>query len=74
LLFYKENKQEKSFFAPVSVIVCAHNERKNLVILIPLLLEQKHPEFEIIVVDDRSIDATFDYLKPFIDKNPHLNM
>jgi cellulose synthase/poly-beta-1,6-N-acetylglucosamine synthase-like glycosyltransferase len=72
LLFYKEEKRGKSFFAPVSVIVCAHNERHNLVNLIPKLLEQQHPEFEIIVVDDRSIDSTFDFLKPLTDKHSNL--
>jgi glycosyltransferase involved in cell wall biosynthesis len=42
---------------PVSVIVCAHDEEQNLKELIPILLNQNHPEFEIIVVDDRSNDG-----------------
>ena len=37
---------------PVSVIICAHDEEQNLRVLIPLLLEQDHPEFEVIIVDD----------------------
>jgi cellulose synthase/poly-beta-1,6-N-acetylglucosamine synthase-like glycosyltransferase len=47
---------------PVSVIVCAHDEEENLKQLIPLLLQQDHPEFEVIIVDDRSNDGTYDYL------------
>ena len=47
---------------PVSVIICAHDEEANLRELVPLLLAQSHPEFEIIVVDDRSNDGTFDFL------------
>ncbi|WP_109831784.1 glycosyltransferase [Reichenbachiella versicolor] len=47
---------------PTSVIVCAHNEIDNLKELIPLLLEQDHPEYEIIVVNDRSNDGTYDFL------------
>ncbi|MEO9806656.1 MAG: glycosyltransferase [Reichenbachiella sp.] len=47
---------------PVSVIVCAHNELTNLKKLIPLLLEQEHSNFEVIIVDDRSDDGTYDYL------------
>ena len=47
---------------PVSVIVCAHDEEKNLRELVPLLLRQDYPTFEIIVVEDRCNDATYDYL------------
>lgn len=48
--------------APVSLVICAHDEEANLRTLIPLLLQQQHPLFEIIVVDDRSNDGTYDYL------------
>ena len=41
----------------VSVVVCAHDEETNLRELIPLLLRQDHPEFEVIIVDDRSNDG-----------------
>jgi len=47
---------------PVSVIVCAHNELDNLKKLIPFLLNQDHSDFEIVIVDDRSDDGTYDYL------------
>lgn len=47
---------------PVSIIVCAHNEEKNLRELIPLLLRQEYPEFEIIIVEDRGNDDSFDFL------------
>lgn len=46
----------------VSIIVCAHNELENLKRLIPLLEKQQHPDYEIIVVDDRSHDDTYDYM------------
>lgn len=47
---------------PVSIIVCAHNELDNLKTLIPLLEEQVHPDLEIIIVDDRSDDGTYDFM------------
>jgi glycosyltransferase involved in cell wall biosynthesis len=47
---------------PVSVIVCAHDEEDNLKALVPVLLGQDHPDFEIIIVDDRSNDGTHEYL------------
>jgi glycosyltransferase involved in cell wall biosynthesis len=46
----------------VSVVVCAWNELSNLKELLPLLNNQVYPTFEIIIVDDRSWDGTFDYL------------
>ena len=48
--------------APVSVIVCAHDEEQNLRELLPVLKSQNHPNFEIIIVDDRSNDNTYDFL------------
>jgi len=47
---------------PVSVIVCAHDEEQNLRELIPILLQQQHPDFEVIIVNDRSNDGTYDFL------------
>lgn len=47
---------------PVSIIVCAHDEEQNLRELVPLLLQQDHPEFEVIVVEDRCNDGTYDFL------------
>jgi cellulose synthase/poly-beta-1,6-N-acetylglucosamine synthase-like glycosyltransferase len=48
--------------SPVSIIVCAHDEVENLKELLPLLLNQDYPEFEIIIVNDRSNDDTHDWL------------
>ena len=58
----------------ISVIICAHDEEKNLRALIPLLLNQDHPNFEIIVVEDRSNDGTFDFLLAETSKYPNLKM
>ncbi|MDO1447797.1 glycosyltransferase [Rhodocytophaga aerolata] len=46
----------------VSVIVCGWNELENLKKLIPRLLEQNYPVFELIIVDDRSNDECYDFL------------
>src|SRR5206468_3545680 len=42
----------------VSIIVPARNEERNLPRLLPTLLGQRYPNFEVIVVDDQSDDAT----------------
>ena len=59
---------------PVSVIVCAHDEEQNLRELIPLLLSQNHAAFEIIIVDDRSNDGTYDLLLTETKNHPTLKM
>ena len=46
----------------VSLIIAAHDEEENLRELIPLLMEQNHPDFEVIVVEDRCNDGTYDFL------------
>jgi glycosyltransferase involved in cell wall biosynthesis len=48
---------------PVSVLVCAHNELENLRRLVPALLAQEYPLFELVLVDDRSTDGTGAYLQ-----------
>ena len=66
LAFYKGsvvNENEK--FAPVSVIICAKNERDNLLEYLPLYLSQDYPQFEVIVVNDNSVDDSDDVLKAF---------
>jgi len=59
---------------PLSVIICARNEASNLKQYLPAILEQDYPEFEVIVVNDRSWDATKDVLKEFTDKYTHLKV
>jgi glycosyltransferase involved in cell wall biosynthesis len=59
---------------PVSIIVCAHDEEQNLRELLPLLVNQKYPEFEVIVINDRSNDTTFDFLLEEGRKDPRIRM
>lgn len=53
---------------PVSIIVCAWNELENLQTLLPLLVEQAYPVFEILVMDDRSSDGSREFLEQFADR------
>ncbi|TVR81185.1 MAG: glycosyltransferase [Chitinophagaceae bacterium] len=52
----------------VSVLICAKNEADNLQQNLPLIFLQKYPDFEVIVVDDRSTDDTYEVLKNFESK------
>lgn len=72
--FSRKPKETQPRHVPVSVIVCAHDEEKNLRELIPLLLAQNYPEFEVIIVDDRSNDSTFDLLLEETNRDHRLRM
>jgi glycosyltransferase involved in cell wall biosynthesis len=47
---------------PVSVVVCSKNNYNGLQKIIPLLLNQKYKEFEIVIVNDHSTDETEKFL------------
>ncbi len=47
----------------VSIIVAARNEERNLPGLLDCLLNQKYPEYEVIIVNDRSTDGTANILR-----------
>lgn len=57
---------------PLSVIICARNEDTNLKKNLPKILNQKYPQFEVIVVDDNSEDGTLEYLFFLAQKEPRL--
>jgi len=54
----------------VSIIIAARSEYENLQKLIPALLEQHYPNFEIIIVDDASWDGTTGYLEELEKTEP----
>ncbi|MEJ0056537.1 MAG: glycosyltransferase [Bacteroidota bacterium] len=56
------------------IIVCAHDEEENLKALVPLLLGQEYPEFEVIIVEDRCNDGTYDYLLAATKQDARLKM
>lgn len=65
-----EKKGDRS--SPVSVVICAKNEYHNLIRFLPHILEQDHPEFEVIVVNDQSDDETEELLEELKSKYNHL--
>ncbi len=61
-IFYKNRNSSGNSKKGVSLIICAKNEYKNLKRLLTMLLQQDYSEYEIIVVDDRSTDETYDFM------------
>lgn len=74
IAFSRKRQETGAARDPVSVVVCAHDEAENLKELIPLLLAQDYPEFEVIIVNDRSNDSTFDFLLEETQSHPRLRM
>jgi glycosyltransferase involved in cell wall biosynthesis len=56
---------------PVTVLLAAHNELRNLHRCLPAILQQQYPVFEVLVVDDRSTDGTTAYLKSLQQEFAH---
>jgi len=73
-LSFHKSKSQKNESLPISVIVCAKNEADNLSKLIPLLLQQKHPKFELVLINDASYDNTLDVLEAFQRKDKRIRI
>jgi len=63
---HKESKTSSETPA-VSVLIAAKNESQNLKNYLPKVFGQDYPEFEVIVVNDHSLDNTLDTLRSFED-------
>lgn len=59
---------------PISVVVYARNEVKNLEKNLPFILDQDYPHFEVVVVNDRSWDGTDDLLERLVKQYDKLKV
>lgn len=57
---------------PVSVVICAHNAAHYLQKLLPVLFQQAHPVFEVVLVIDRSTDNTLDMAQHWVAQETRL--
>ncbi len=70
--YNKETKTKASLSKKaVSVIICAKDEADNLKSFLPHIYAQNHPDFEVVLVDDRSIDNTYEVMDSFKEKYPN---
>jgi poly-beta-1,6-N-acetyl-D-glucosamine synthase len=70
IIFYKRAPQLKKY--PISIIICARNEADNLIKNLPSILQQKHEDFEVVVVNDCSTDETEEVLAVLVKKYKNL--
>ena len=75
-LAFREAKAENSNpkLPPVSVVVCARNEIKNLKAFLPSVLDQDYPDYQVVVVNDCSWDESGAFLEEMEDAWPQLKV
>jgi len=71
ILFLKKEQQTPEE-VPVSIIICAKNEEKNLKIFLPSVINQKYTHFEIVLINDASTDATLEVMESFKENSTQI--
>jgi glycosyltransferase involved in cell wall biosynthesis len=59
---------------PISVVIAARNEARGIEEALRSVLRQDYPRLEVIVVDDRSTDATGEILDRMVAREPRLRV
>ncbi|WP_430613743.1 glycosyltransferase [Flavobacterium sp. JP2137] len=59
---------------PVSVLVCVKNQVEPLKKLLPILVSQSYPDFEIVLINNASTDESLDLMKEYAANHPHIKI
>jgi biofilm PGA synthesis N-glycosyltransferase PgaC len=71
---YKPLEELPKVLIPVSVVISARNEAQNLQENLPSILAQNYPDFEVVVINDCSFDASDEVLEDMQRQYPHLKV
>jgi glycosyltransferase involved in cell wall biosynthesis len=71
---YKPLEQIPEVRIPISVIISARNEAKNLQENLPFILQQNYPDYEVVVINDCSYDSSDLVLEDLQRQYPHLKV
>ena len=74
LAFYKAEEKKPHAQPPISIIIAARNESDNLYDNLPYILTQDYPEFEVIIVNNQSIDDSSWLLKALCLQHKNLRV
>ncbi|MBM3419264.1 MAG: glycosyltransferase [Bacteroidetes bacterium] len=74
MAYHSTSEKIASSSIPISVIIAARNESDNLYENLPTILSQDYPEFEVIVVNNQSIDDSGWLLTAFSRQFPNLRV
>lgn len=69
-----KREQESHELKPVSVIICARNEEQNITDYLPKILSQDYPRFQVVLINDRSWDETWDVMEAFARKDERIKL
>ncbi|CAH8283878.1 cellulose synthase/poly-beta-1,6-N-acetylglucosamine synthase-like glycosyltransferase [Mariniflexile fucanivorans] len=58
----------------ISVIICAKNEAENLKNFLPSILNQKYPNFEVVLINDASTDDTLEVIEIFAAQHSNIKI
>ncbi len=74
LAYYKTPNFDFVNLHPLSVIICGRNELANFKKNLPFILAQDYPDFEVIIVNDCSVDDSQYYLKDLAAQHPNVKI
>ncbi len=71
---FSTSSEGQTEFRPISIIIAAKNEAENLHNNLQYFLNQDYPNYEVVVVNDGSYDATSVILEQLQTHYPHLRI
>ncbi len=71
---FTKNKRNTNQNTEISVLICAKNESENLKNNLPSILEQKYPNFEVVLINDASSDDSLEVMESFQDKHSNIKI
>ncbi|WP_224746392.1 glycosyltransferase [Mucilaginibacter glaciei] len=71
---YKPGETLPGPSVPISVIISARNEARNLTANLPYILQQNYPDYEVVVINDCSTDGSAEVLLEIQEEFKHLKV
>ena len=71
---FSKSKSKEGFQPPVSIIVCAKNEAEHIKTFLPSILNQDYPNFEVVLINDASIDNTLELYEEFASQHKNIKI
>ncbi len=71
---FSKSEKVKQKNHPISIIICAKNEAENIKKFLPSILEQDYPNFEVVLINDSSLDETLEVFEEFATKHTNIKI
>ncbi|GAA0873169.1 glycosyltransferase [Gangjinia marincola] len=73
-LAFHRNPEPRDQSFGVSIVICAKNEVDALQGLLPKLLQQDYPNFQVVLINDSSNDGTLEVMQRFADQDNRVDI